>query len=250
MSDSERQPGNNIAETLFRELRARILRGELPVGARLPGERELAATYDTNRNTLREAFRKLEHARLITVRHGQGVTVADFRQTGTLDLLTPLLEAAPDFGEAVHILEDILPARLLVIELAARVAVRRATEGDIERLASVSALLTDAFTRGDTETLGLSFHTWLDALVAAAHSVAIRWIANPFLEAYREVLSRFPNLWVLEPTFPGHLAEVLAAFGSRDEERAGRSVRSYYETVDAQMLEIVRRVVTGAAEQG
>src|SRR5690606_32768363 len=65
----EEQPsGLNIADTIFRELRRQILVGELSAGQRLPGERDLATQYGTNRNTLREAVRKLEQARLVTVR--------------------------------------------------------------------------------------------------------------------------------------------------------------------------------------
>ena len=50
-------------------MRRRILAGELAPGERLPGERELAAEHSTNRNTLREAVRRLEQARLVTVIH-------------------------------------------------------------------------------------------------------------------------------------------------------------------------------------
>ena len=73
MADDARPAAGNIATTIFREVRRRILSGELSPGERLPGERELAAEYRTNRNTLREAVRRLEQARLVTVRHGQGV---------------------------------------------------------------------------------------------------------------------------------------------------------------------------------
>src|SRR5688572_10569909 len=104
------QATNNIAAGIFLDLRRQILRGQLSAGERLPGERELASKYDTNRNTLREAVRKLEQARLVTVRHGQGVTVADFRKTGTMELLPPLLETATEPMEVAHIVEDILPA--------------------------------------------------------------------------------------------------------------------------------------------
>src|SRR5882724_4899428 len=95
---------SNIANTIFVELRRKILSGELKAGERLAGERELATKYGTNRNTLREAVRKLEQARLVTVRHGQGVTVADFRKTGTMELLSPFLETARDLSEIVHLL--------------------------------------------------------------------------------------------------------------------------------------------------
>src|SRR6266511_700639 len=120
----------NVSETIYRALRRRILCGEFSAGERLPGERELSESYDTTRNTLREAIRKLEQARLVTVRHGQGVTVADFRRTGTMELLAAFLEEGVDSGEKLHLLEDLLPARRLLIEHATRLAVRRASKDD------------------------------------------------------------------------------------------------------------------------
>ncbi len=235
--------GDKLADAIYRDLQGQILRGELAAGSRLPGERELAARYETNRNTLREAFRRLEQARLITVRHGQGVTVADFRKTGTMELLWPFLEAGPNPSEAVHILEDILPARLLVIEHAARVAVQRSDRSDIDRVTGVSRLLIAAHERGDREVIGATFHAWLDAIVDASHSVAIRWIANPFLDAYREILSRFPALWVLEDSFPKHLDEFVRSLREGDERRAAAAIRSYYERVDAMFMSTVRGVM-------
>ena len=69
----EKLPNSNpLARTISQELRRKIFAGELAPGERLPGERELAVRYHTNRNTLREAFRTLEQARLVTVRHGKG----------------------------------------------------------------------------------------------------------------------------------------------------------------------------------
>src|SRR5258706_11745834 len=135
---NERAPAaGNIAASVFQDLRRAILSGEFAPGERLPGERELAQKYQTNRNTLREAVRRLEQSRLVTVRHGQGVTVSDFRRTGTMELLPAFLEAAPDPSEVIHILTDILPARSLVLEFAARLAVRRANQADIERLRDI-----------------------------------------------------------------------------------------------------------------
>src|SRR5512138_3035473 len=111
MHDEDSQ-SPNLTNRIFVELRRQILRGELAPGERLPGERELAQKYDTNRNTLREAVRRLEQLHLVTVRHGQGVTVADFRRSGTLELLAPFIESGGDLGEVTHIAEDILPTRL------------------------------------------------------------------------------------------------------------------------------------------
>jgi len=238
--DEQPQVISNIAATIFQDLRRLILRGELAAGERLPGERELAQKYGTNRNTLREAVRKLEQARLVTVRHGQGVTVADFRKMGTMELLPPFLETAPEPIEVAHILEDILPARLMVLEFASRLAVRRADKNDLDRMQDITDLLITAFDRGDPTVIARGFHRWLDALIDAGHSVAIRWIANPFLEAYRDLLDRFPSLWVLDPSFPTHLREFIKALRAGDEEGVLEAQRNYYRRIDGAFMKAVR----------
>ncbi len=222
----------NIADTIFVELRRKILGGELKAGERLAGERELATKYGTNRNTLREAVRKLEQARLVTVRHGQGVTVADFRKTGTLELLSPFLQASVDGGEIAHVMEDILEPRVLLLEHATRLAVRRADKGDIERLTDINDLLIAAFESGEAGVVARGFQRWLDALIDAGHSLAVRWFANPMLDAYRDMVERYPSLWVLEPSFPKHLRDVIRAISEGDEQAAIDATRAYYMRVD------------------
>jgi len=48
-----------VADQIVEDLRRQILNGELPDGARLPSERELAAHYDVSAPTIREAVRVL-----------------------------------------------------------------------------------------------------------------------------------------------------------------------------------------------
>ena len=43
---------------------------------------------------------------------------------------------------------------------------------------------------GDPAVIARGFQRWMDAVIDGGHSVAIRWIANPFLEAYRDMLER------------------------------------------------------------
>lgn len=243
---SPKAENQNIAATVFRDLRAQILSGALAAGERLPGERELAARYGTNRNTLREAVRRLEQTRLVTVRHGQGVTVADFRRTGTIELLSALLESSSDYSEIAHIVADILPARLLVLEFAGRLAVQRADRTDIERLRDITDLLVSASEGSDPSIVAKGFQRWLEALIDAGHSVAIRWVANPFVDAYRELLERFPAIWVLDPHFPDHLKKFVAALEAGDEEKAVLALRGYYTKIDSAVKSTFSSVAANA----
>src|SRR5262245_17965433 len=112
-------------EDLFAEFRTRILSDEWSAGTRLPGERELAERYNTNRNTLREAIRRLEQSGLVSVRHGQGVTVSDFRRTGGLDLVAPFLAAGIDVREKAELMLNVLEPRTRVLEYAVERFVER-----------------------------------------------------------------------------------------------------------------------------
>ncbi|MCH2110041.1 MAG: hypothetical protein MK135_11990, partial [Polyangiaceae bacterium] len=67
----------------------------------------------------------------------------------------------------------------------------------------------------------------------AGHSVAIRWVANPFLDAYRELLQRYPEIWVIDPQFPKYLDDFIQAVADGDEEKAAHALRAYYETIDS-----------------
>ena len=73
-------------------------------------------------------------------------------------------------------------------------------------------------------------------MIDAGHSVPIRWIANPFLEAYRDLMDLFPALWVLEPSFPQHLRDFLRSLVAADEAGLVRVTRDYYHRIDAALL--------------
>lgn len=238
----------NLADQIHRDLRARILSGALGAGARLAPERDLAREYDTNRNTLREAVRRLEAEGLITVRHGQGVTVSDFRRTATIGLLAPFLEHGPDGAEKARVVADLLPARARVLETAVGFAAERAGAQDLARLRAAAEGLIAAADRGDRAAMAERDLDLVDALVDAAHSVPVRWIANPFLEATRQLIRRFPGLWLVEPGFPEQVRVLLDTLAAGDAEGAMAATRERYRRVDAVVLEALRALLDAAAD--
>jgi GntR family transcriptional regulator, transcriptional repressor for pyruvate dehydrogenase complex len=232
----------NLAEEIFADLERRILSGELAAGDRLPAERELSTAYDTNRNTLREAIRKLEQARLVTVRHGQGVTVADFRRTATIDVMGPFFEHAPDAREKARVLLDLLPARVRLIEFATHLATERANAADIARLRDLAELVIAADEKNDDAAVALGVQRWVDALVDAAHSLPVRWLANPLLEAERAMFQRLPALYLREPTLPAFLRGVVSAVGEGDRQKAIAATRVYFGGIDAKLVSILHEM--------
>src|SRR3989304_1916879 len=104
-----------LSEEIVGQIERLILNHELPIGAALPPERQLAAQLGVSRNILREAVRMLVQRGLLEVRPGSGF-LQDF-----LDLFVRTSE----FG-----LFDLVEARQALEVQIAELAAQRATEDD------------------------------------------------------------------------------------------------------------------------
>jgi DNA-binding FadR family transcriptional regulator len=235
-----------LTEELFELLRARILAGEIAAGSRLPPERELAVRYGTNRNTLREAIRRLEQAKLVTVRQGQGVTVADFRSVGGIELLGPFVEHVSDPVERAQVVLDLLEPRAKVIDFLVERAAQSARSADEPALHATEIKVRAAEAARDATAYILAQHAYLDALVDAAHSLPMRWVANPLLGATRDLLLRQSHMMLWSPSFADMAAEVNAAIALNDVERARAACARFHHEVDA----VLRVLLTPLAERG
>ncbi|NLY95769.1 MAG: FadR family transcriptional regulator [Myxococcales bacterium] len=231
-------------EELFELIRARIVADEFKAGDRLPPERDLAVAYGTNRNTLREAIRRLEQARLVTVRQGQGVTVADFRTRGTLDLLGPFLEHGRDIREKAELLLGLLEPRAQVVEYLVESAGKRGMPEDFDRLDAAAKALREAESKRDARAFVEAQERWLDALVVATHNLALRWVANPFLESIRGMMERALDLVVFEPSLADMAERAIALMRKGDPQAARAITEAFHRDVD----EKLRRVLEPASK--
>lgn len=109
-------------------LRDEILRGQYRAGERLPSERDLAVRFDTGRGPVREALKKLEQLGIASIQRG-GARVVPIEQCN-LDILGPLLELEelPDPALVDQVLEMVG----VLMSVAARDALKRATDAEIE----------------------------------------------------------------------------------------------------------------------
>ena len=87
---SGRPPRRRLHEEVAEQLRDAILDGRFAAGAKLPPERELAAEFQVNRTSVREAIKVLEGLGLVSVRQGDGATVRPLVDA-SLDVLGPMI---------------------------------------------------------------------------------------------------------------------------------------------------------------
>ena len=81
----------SLSNAVFEQLRDRIVRGQMEVGAPLPAERVLAEKLGVNRSAVREGLKRLEQAGLVSIQQGGKTKVLNFRKTGGLELLAAMM---------------------------------------------------------------------------------------------------------------------------------------------------------------
>jgi len=169
-----------LSDAVFEQLRARIVNGDLAAGAPLPAERILCEALGVNRSSVREALRRLEQARLISVRHGGTSHILDYRESAGLDLLAALLVNAGGFD--ARVVRGVMEMRSAIAADAARLAATRADATVADRLDSVVHAMSEA--GGDLvrlQSLAVSF--W-SAIIDASDNIAYRLAYNSLRETY------------------------------------------------------------------
>jgi DNA-binding FadR family transcriptional regulator len=121
-------------EVVAGQLREQILDGELAEGARLPNETVLAAGFGVSRATVREALRLLAAQSLIRTAKGAGG--GSYVTVPSADHISESLRSGIDLLAVAEdvTLEELLEARELLEVPAARLAARRRSEEDLERM--------------------------------------------------------------------------------------------------------------------
>jgi DNA-binding FadR family transcriptional regulator len=173
-----------LSATVYDDLVARILDGELAPGAALPSERTLSEDFGVNRHAVREAVKRLQQARLVQVSHGGATRVLDWRETAGLDLVHQLSLPGPAHPELVR---SVLEMRLCIGVDAARRCAERVPEAFRTEIAthvdSLEPAANDGAAADSYETLwrlivdgagNLAYRLSLNTLVAAGSQIGLR----------------------------------------------------------------------------
>lgn len=124
-----------LYEEIVEQLKGRIIRREIAPGEKLPTERSLAETLQVNRSTVREALKKLETLDLVEIRHGDGVYVKDYLESGSLELVHELLFRNGRLE--IPVFRNLLDLRRLLVPEMARCAARNRSEVDVAALGAI-----------------------------------------------------------------------------------------------------------------
>jgi len=149
------------AKTLAAHLLAEIRSGRIPVGMKLPSERELSERFGTSRGSVRKILAALRDSGWITQAVGSGTFAA-----------RPVGEMSSEWGDAGLFSDqtspaELMEARLLIEPLMPALIVRNATRADFARMHECLANGEQAQTIEDFELWDGELHL---ALAKATHN--------------------------------------------------------------------------------
>ena len=223
------QPAERSQDRLYQDLARSLLEelssGRFPVGARLPAERELAATYNVSRPTVREAMIALEVQGLVEVRVGSGAYVR--RLPGKEDI--------PGFNITAF---ELTEARLIFEGEAAALAASQISDEEVVEIAMlVEAIAEENLQADGAERADRAFHL---AIARATRNTAI----YNAIEHLWDLRSSSPEAALLhekartaniKPVVDEHTA-VLTALRNRDPAAARAAMRAHLSQVIDSLL--------------
>ena len=135
----------SLKELFVEQLEGKILSGELPIGAKLPSERELAASMQVSRAVVNAGIAELEQKGFLVIKPRIGTFVEDYRRNGSLDTLVSIMKYNGGLLANAEV-RSILQLRIVLVSLASTLAVDCASEEAFAQLDTIMETIRGAAT--------------------------------------------------------------------------------------------------------
>jgi GntR family transcriptional repressor for pyruvate dehydrogenase complex len=208
----------------------RIVSGEFPSGATLPGELEFTVQHDVSRLTVREAMKTLEAQGIVRVERGRGTFVNEISRWASMDAVLRATTEGRDDGESSI---QLIEVRRMLETGAAELAASRITADELLTLEHHVATMESAHADADLGRFvqaDLAFH---DVILHCSGNVFLAVMFDPLsrtLAARRAQTSRIPEIQV--HAIREHHG-IVVALRSGDAERSRQAMDSHMtQTMD------------------
>ena len=210
-----------LSDEVRRGLLELIKSGAVGLGQPLPSERELMEQFGVGRPAIREAMQSLETIGLIEIRHGGRARVSEPSIGRMVDQISETMKHL--LANSPASLENLKEARATIEREMARIAARRRSAADLERLLQILAeqSLAAADDPARFRMLDGFFHSEIarisgNPIFGALIDALFRWLSDFHVD-----LVSVPGLEEL--TLAEH-REILAAITRADAEGAARAM--------------------------
>ena len=180
---------DSLKDKFVQHITKYILSGQLKPGARLPSERSLAQDLNISRLIVNKGLQELSHHGIVTIIPRSGVYVNDFRESGSMSILTSLIShmgMKMDFD----LVKGFLDTRCLIEKESARLAAANRSEKQLDAIFSILeeefVLIKNGKMEIDAE-LYFSFH---HSISIASGNVFFSLIVNSLKPLYLHLIDK------------------------------------------------------------
>ena len=139
------------------KLQGMILSGELPMGEKLPPERELCQQMGVSRAVVNGGITELARQGFLEVRPRQGAYVADYRSNGNMETLMAIMEYNGGMLGREEI-RSVLEVRWGLEQMTLHRAIENASDEELERLGVFVDKLSQHPTPAQAAEIAFAFH--------------------------------------------------------------------------------------------
>ena len=216
------------SDDIAASLRKNISAGVWAETGKLPTERELAATHDVARNTVRRAFDRLEAEGVLTRHVGRGTYINTASRDPLSEIAARMLGASP---------ADMMEIRMLVEPAAAAFAATNASASQLAaieaaHLKAIAAVDMPEFEHWDTELHQLVFECARNDLLREIHNI-LRVLRNqpPWFEMKKRSFSEERRQHYCDEH-----ERLVVALRNRLSDEAEHAMRAHLVTVQKNIL--------------
>ncbi|MDW2800576.1 GntR family transcriptional regulator [Clostridium boliviensis] len=146
-----------LKELFIKELESCILSGKLPIGSKLPPERELAVSMQISRSVVNAGIKKLAEKGFLDIRQRQGTFIADFRKEGTIDTFLSIMNYNGGILRKEEV-KSILELRIALDSLAVELGSKDITDSEILQLRNLTESIGRAASPHEAAESAFAFH--------------------------------------------------------------------------------------------
>ncbi|MCB5281204.1 HTH-type transcriptional regulator LutR [Arthrobacter sp. ES1] len=199
------------------ELLDRIIAGEFPPGAAVPGELELSARHEVSRMTVREAMKTLQAQQILSVERGRGTFVNPLNRWASLEaVLRAASEGKNDAAAAIQLIE----LRRMLETGACELAAGRIGDSDLNTLQGQVEAMRDAHERHDVAAFvaaDLAFH---DLILRASENVFVAVLFAPLHRVLERRRTQTSEVREIQAHAIGQHKKIVQALSTRDPHQA------------------------------
>lgn len=223
---SEKNKDTKVYTKVIKDIKEKILSGQLKNGDRLPSEREMAEKLEVSRTSIREAIRVLEIMGLIESKRGSGNYIANSFGNSLFEPLSIMFMLQEYSTEDIHELRETLEIE------CCRVASKKISDDDIKLLNDIIDKMYKTNDEEQSLLLDIRFH-----------NIIVKSSDNPLIVNVLEVISQLMDKFIKESrkiilceennreVLLNSHKEIVLSLQERDEEKAIYSMKKHFEII-------------------